>query len=37
MFVVGGLMLVSAVLLFALARRGRIESDEPAAVAASAR
>jgi MFS family permease len=30
MFVVGGLMLVSAVLLIALARRGRIESDADA-------
>jgi MFS family permease len=32
MFVVGGLMLLSAVLLIALARRGRIGSDTPAAV-----
>ena len=32
MFVVGGLMLLSAVLLVALARGGRIDSDTPAAV-----
>jgi MFS family permease len=36
MFVVGGLMLVSAVLMVALARRGEIGSDRPAAPATAA-